>query len=354
MEPCGYSGATRGEKSRIRVILYGCGRMGRVLLRYLHESGAQIVGAIDTASDLVGRDAGEVAGLGMVLNIRISDDPEAVFNQCSADICVSAVASTVLEMYPVFEMAARRGVNMISTCDEAFYSWTTSASLTNSLDRLAKAGCCTLTASGYQDVFWGNLITVLAGAAHRIDRIQGMSSYNADEYGVSLAEAHGVGLSIPEFERVMVQRAGLYSTAWNTVEWLVSAFGWTVRRISERLVPQVGAEDVYSQTLQRVIPKGDALGMSAIATVETIQGPVVEFEAVGKVYAPGEVDQVTWTLRGEPAETTLRISQPATVELTCATIVNRLPQIIQAPPGFVTVEKLQPAGYRTYPLHYYL
>ena len=37
---------------------------------------------------------------------------------------------------------------------------------------------------------------------------------------------------------------------------------------------------------------------------------------------------------GEP-DTTLVISRPATVELTCATIVNRLPDVISAKPGYV-------------------
>ena len=42
---------------------------------------------------------------------------------------------------------------------------------------------------------------------------------------------------------------------------------------------------------------------------------------------------------GEP-NTTITVARPSTVELTCATIVNRIPDVINAEPGYVTTDKL--------------
>ena len=57
------------------------------------------------------------------------------------------------------------------------------------------------------------------------------------------------------------------------------------------------------------------------------------------VYAPDEFDKNVWTVEGEPT-TTITVEKPATVELTCATVVNRIPDVIKATPGYVTTEKM--------------
>ncbi len=340
-------------KERIRVIQYGCGKMGRVFLRYLYEKGAEIVGAIDVNPAVVGKDVGEIAGLGRKLNIPVRSDAENVFKECDAHVCVIATMSLMSDVYDAFALAARYGVNAISTCEEAFYPWTTSPAITNRLDRLAKDNNCTLAGSGYQDVYWGNLIAALAGATHRITRIEGSSSYNVEDYGIALAQVHGAGLSPAEFEEQIAKNDSLPSYMWNASEWLCSQFGWSIKSIEQKLVPLFHDQDVESSTLGMTVKAGNALGMSAVVTTVTNQGPILVTECIGKVYPPGEVDTNLWTIHGEP-NTTVKIEQPATVELTCATIVNRIPQLLTAPAGFYTTEKLAPAKYLTYPMHLYV
>ncbi|NCU41945.1 MAG: dihydrodipicolinate reductase [Candidatus Moranbacteria bacterium] len=333
------------EKKELRVIQYGCGKMGKYFLRYLYEKGAKIVGAIDSNPELKGKDISELIGCSEKLGVTIENDAEKVFRENKADVAIIAIASLMKDMEPYFELSARYGVNAISTCEEAFYPVNTAKEITEKLDSLAKENNCTLTGSGYQDVFWGNLIDVLAGATNKIVKIEGITSYNVEDYGVALANVHGVGLSLEVFDKEITKNDSLPSYVWNSSEWLCDRLGLTITSINQKLLPTTYSENIYSKTLEKEIPAGYATGMSAVVTVKTKERVEIEVKCVGKVYAPGEVDCNDWNILGEP-NTSIIIHQPATVELTCATIVNRLPELLKAPSGFIPTSRLDSARYR--------
>ena len=341
------------NQPKIKAIQYGCGKMGIFFLRYLYEQGVEIVGAIDNNPALIGHDIAEIIGLKKKTGIKIESDAEKVFKTKKADVCIVAIASLMTDMEKHFSIPLRYGVNVISTCEESFYPFTTSAKITQRLDKLAKKNHCTIAGSGYQDVFWGYLISVLAGATHKITKIEGISSYNVEDYGIALAKVHGAGLSLKEFDTQIAKNNSLPSYMWNSNEWLAAHFGWTIKSIKQKLVPTTNKKALKSKTLGMSIPAGYATGMSAVVTLITKEGPIIETQCVGKVYDKTDVDLNDWIISGEPT-TSVNIKRPATVELTCATIVNRLPDLIAAPAGYFTTDKMPAPEYRTKSLEKYL
>ena len=106
--------------SDMRIVVTGAGgRMGQTLLRAVHAApGMRVVGAVErTGSVAVGRDAGELAGLGP-LGITVTDEPLPVFATADGVLDFTAPEATVA--FAGFAAQARI-VHVIGTtgCSEA-------------------------------------------------------------------------------------------------------------------------------------------------------------------------------------------------------------------------------------------
>ena len=340
---------------KVKVVQYGVGKMSLYTMRYVYEKGGEIVGAVDINPNVIGKDIGEILGTeNKGVKVVSSENARQMLEETKPDIVIVTTMSLIKDVEEALMLCAELGINAITTCEEAFYPINSNPNITKKLDEIAKKNNCTITGSGYQDIYWGQLISSIAGSTQKITKIKGSSSYNVEEYGIALAKAHGAGLTLEQFdkeiasvdrmsdeERRKIIESGEYSPSymWNVNGWLCEKLGLTVKSQTQKTVPQTYSEDIYSETLGMTVKAGDATGMSAVVTTETEEGITLETQCIGKVYSKDDFDKNEWTIEGEPT-TTLVINRPSTVELTCASVVNRIPDVIAAKPGYLPTEQI--------------
>lgn len=345
----------------MRVVQIGAGRMSVYTMRYVIERGGELVAAYCRNPGHIGKDISEIMHWGEKRNVVVQDirDMARTLKDAHADIAIITTRSILSELEEVFTICGENGVNAVTIGEEAFFPWNSNPALTEKLDQIAKAHNCTFCGSGYQDVSWGSMIKALCATAASIKTIRGKSSYNLEDYGMATATVHGAGLDPDAFKKQIasvnnvddakakeLMQAGnfLPSFMWNVNGWLASALNLTVISQEQKALAQTWPTDLYSKTLGRTIPAGQATGMNAVVTTKTKEGITIETECIGKVFAPEEFDINQWSIEGEP-NMTFVMERPATVEMTCACVVNRLPDVIAAPAGFVTSEKMPDLEY---------
>ena len=244
---------------KVKVVQIGTGKMAKYTMRYVLEKGGELVGAIDVNPAVIGKDIGEIIG-GENLGVKVTDlkDAEEMLKQVKPDICIVETMSLLKDVEEPLMLCAKLGINAVSTCEEAFYSWNSNPNLTKKIDELAKQTGCTIVGTGYQDIYWGQLITSICGSTQKITKIKGSSSYNVEDYGIALANAHGAGLTLDEFdkqvasvdkisdeERQKIIESGEYlpSYMWNTNGWLCDKLGLTIKSQTQVTVPTTYKEN---------------------------------------------------------------------------------------------------------------
>lgn len=354
---------------KIKVVQYGAGKMSVYTMRYVEEKGGEIVGAIDVNPAVIGKDIGEIMGTEPKgIKVVPLEQAESMLQETKPDVAIVTTMSLMSDVRDALMLCAKLGINAITTCEEAFYPMNSNPTITKELDEMAKQTGCTITGSGYQDIYWGQLISSIAGSTQTIKKIVGSSSYNVEDYGIALAEAHGAGLTLEEFDKqvasldrisdeerqAMIDKGEyLPSYMWNVNGWLCAKLGLTVTRQTQKTVPQTYSEDIESSTLGMTVKAGMATGMSAVVTTETQEGITIESQCIGKVYSKEDFDKNEWSIEGEP-NTTLIINRPATVELTCASVVNRIPDVMNSKAGYIPTEEMGELTYRIKPLNEYV
>lgn len=347
------------ENRKIKAIVYGVGTIGRVATRYMIAKGIAIVGAIDSNPDIVGKDLGVVAGLDSPLNVVISNDADAVLSRLGADIAIVSIFSQMDRMYPVFKKCIENNLNVITPTEEALYPWGISPALASELDGIAKKHGVTLTASGQQDSFRLNIISLLTGACRTIESVSIKQTSDLSGSGSSSVTNYHVGETKEDSYKKIKEKGVALNSLRICLEAIIADLGLTIKKIEEKPDLTTADEDVEAKGVPGgIVKKGLVTGMAKITNISTEQGIQFHGEQISKVFTKEEQVEGIFNecfIKGVPElHYKLFVNEIESKSTSVASMVNRIPDVLNSEPGFITVEKLAKLKFRPFPLQYYL
>lgn len=323
----------------IKAVLFGVGAMGSLIGRHLlGKEGIEVVGAIDSAKEKVGKDLGTVLNLPESLGVTVSNDVETVIKETGANIVIHATSSYLKDVFPQIAQVVKAGVNVISTCEELSYPYFSAPQCASDLDTLAKTSSATVLGTGINPGFlMDTLVTTLTVVCQRIDAIHAVRIMNAANRRVPFQKKIGSGLSKKGFFETL--KSGLITGHVGLEEstsMIAAAIGWNMEKITSDLEPVIAKKHVASSAFK--IKPGSVAGLR-----QTVHGYrkgkaaiILEFQAY--IGAEEEYDSVS--IRGVP-DVNQKITPCIHGDIsTVAVIVNTIPKVINAPPGLVTMKDL--------------
>ena len=324
----------------LKIVMFGVGAMGsRIVRLLLQKEGARIVGAIDVAPDKVGRDLGDVIGLGRELGVLVSNEADVVLSRTKPDVVVHATSSFLREVYTQLEEIVSHGVSVVSTCEELTYPFLTEAELARALDLLAKRENVAVLGTGINPGFLMDTLAItLTGACQDVTRIEVRRRINAATRRLPFQKKIGAGLTIEEFNRqvegkVITGHVGLEQS----IGMIAASLGWKLDKITtEPIEAVVVKRPVESPEIKVAAGRVAGLRQRAHGVMSGLNVITLDFQA----YLCAEEEYDSITIEGTP-NISQRISPCVHGDLgTVALVVNSIPKLINASPGLVTMTML--------------
>jgi 4-hydroxy-tetrahydrodipicolinate reductase len=93
--------------------------------------------------------------------------------------------------------------------------------------------------------------------------------------------------------------------------------------------------------MEATYPSGICVGTRIIGEIDTEEGVTARAEIELRLFQDGEVEHMFWEVDGKP-KTRVRVERDDSAHATAANLFNRIPDVLAARAGVVTVSELGP------------
>jgi len=328
---------------KIKVIIYGCGVMGRRIAEALLDKDSfKLVGAVDIAPHLVGKDLGEVLTSKKKLGLVIRKDARSLFAKTRADAVVHTTTSSLKGVFPQISQCIGAGLDVISTCEELSYPWKRYPGISQKIDRLAKRKGVTVVGTGINPGYLMDLLPlVLTAPCLKVEALKVRRLMNSARRRIPFQAKVGTGLTPKEFreridKKIITGHVGLLES----INMIAAGLGWKLDEARETPPKPVIARKA-TQTAFGKVPPGKVIGLTSLAYGQRKGKKVITLEFCANAGVKEEYDEII--IKGKP-----RLHQKIIGGVhgdigTVAMTINTIPRAVESPPGLKVMKDLPPA-----------
>lgn len=331
-------------KRKIRVaIIGGAGYVAQVCVRALLDRDAEIVLAIGNKSKL-GVDVAEIAGLPAIgVPLKPQTEIDALLKETKPDVAIDCTFNEMERILPNAKACLEHGVSVIAVGVFCYYPQFSSPEIARELDAIAKANHCSFLGSSSGEV-WQILPALISSGCGSLKKITMSFHALVDDFGGLVAKGLGIGEPPEKWDQLANADEG---SPWEpVVRLLARQLGLTITGYKFEQVPIPSPKDIDHEKLGFLIPKGSYLGRDEYVTVETEEGIEIVSVCHTKVADPGEMNSYEIAIEGEP-NLDIKITEFCGDLQTSTIMVNRIPDMLDAPKGVITVNDLPTPTYKS-------
>ena len=322
----------------LKVAHCGLGPIGRSIARLVHDTeGLQVVAATDISPEFAGKDLGPVLGLPRKIRVKVEGDPARFFRKTRADVAVLTTSSSLRAVKPQVLSLVQRGMNVITTCEEMAFPVPAHQSMFKDIDRAARAKKVRVLSTGVNPGYaMDALALTLTAPCVRVDRVAVTRVVDAGTRRLPLQRKVGAGLNLAQFRRAMTEGTVRHVGLLESVHMIAAGLGWKLERVEETLEPAIAPRDLDTEHLR--IAAGAAAGVKQAARGYRNGAIAISLDLQMYVGAESPRDHVL--IDGLPPIDMTIAGGVAGDAATAAIVVNCIPKMLAARPGFLTMTDL--------------
>ena len=344
-----------------RVVAWSTGNVGRHAIAGIDaRPDLELVGLWVSNPDKVGKDAGELAGLGRTLGVAATDDVDALL-ALKPDVVVHTAMADNRLMEALGDLARilRAGVNVVSS-GPVFLQYpygVVDDSMIKPVEDAAVAGGVSLFVNGVDPGFANDALPlVLSGVSERIDEVRVAEVLNYATYNQPMVIFDIMGFGRPIDEVPMILQPGVMTMAWGSVvRQLAAGLDVELDSVEEwyERKPAIETFEVDSGTIE----KGTAAALHFEVRGMRNGRAVIVLEHITRLRddlapewpQPAGHGCYRVTITGEPNYTldlqllgTDGDHNTAGLKATAMRLVNSIPAVVEGAPGLLTALDLPP------------